>query len=155
MSWSTSRRTAWPRRRLRNSFSTALRMLSASSSSTYNSLLRVTRKRQLPSTLLPGNRDSMKCEMTSARNTYSCEVSPCGSWTRRGITRGTCTMHRRCSMPRLLWRSTRVMILSDLLRISGNALEGSTASGVSTGRTLSSKKSSNHLRLLSDNASIS
>ena len=133
MDSSTSRRTGGPKRRRSRSFSSAASRFSASSSSTSRSSLRVTRKVCTPSTSMPGN-SRLRCSpMTSSSGTNRWLPTD----TNRSKIGGTFT-RAKCSLPVFGLRTSTAM-LSESPEMYGNGCAGSTASGVSTGKTRSLK----------------
>ena len=77
---------------------------------------------------------------------------PAGSSTTRLSTLGTCTMANSSSSPISFFR-TRAAMFKVLLRIRGNGREESTAMGVSTGYTFSSKYLSTNAASFFDSSS--
>ena len=130
----TSRRTAFPKRRRRNSISTATNRSSASSSSTERSALRVTRKAWHCTISIPGNRRGKLALTISSMLT---NVNESGNWKKRGKVCGSFTRANRSS-PDFGSRTTMAK-LSAKLEMYGNGCAGSTASGVSTGKIRDSK----------------
>ena len=131
MDSSTSSRTDGPNLRRSSSFSRAARRFSASSSSTSRSSLRVTRNVCTPSTSMPGNSRFMWSAITSSSGTNLC--GPTG--TNREKIGGTLT-RAKCSLS-VLGLRTSTARFRDSPEMYGNGCAGSTASGVSTGKTRS------------------
>src|SRR4051794_31244980 len=138
MSSATSRRTGGPKRRRRSSFSRACSRFSASSSSTSRSSLRVTRKVWCSSTSMPGKSWSRWAAMTSSSGTkrHRWCSSPSTAMS-RGSSGGTFTRAKCCFSVAGLRRMTAR--LSESPEMYGKGCAGSTASGVSTGKTWSRK----------------
>ena len=148
ISSATSRRTTGPKRRRSSSCSIAVSRFSASSSSTSKSSLRVTRNVCDSSTFIPGNSVSKCAAITSSRGTkfvpaFVAARSSVATPSKSGITDSTLT--RRGSDCGTLTRAKYVLSvasfrtttarLRDRPEMYGNGCEGSTASGVNTGKT--------------------
>src|SRR6266540_2346198 len=137
----SSSRTTAPKRRRRSYCSTATRRSSASSSATSMSASRVTRKGWASTTTMPGKSWS-RCAMTTCSS--GTNVEPSASGTKRGRMSGTLT---RANSGRWLAGSRTVTASdSDRLEMYGKGWPGSTASGVSTGKTWSWKYSRRYSR---------
>ena len=126
---STSRRTAFPKRRRRSSISTATMRSSASSSSTIRSALRVTLKAYWRSISIPRNRAGRWAAMTCSRGT---KRSPSAITTNRGRMGGTFTRANLRSP--LVALRTITARFRERLEMSGKGWAGSTERGVSTGK---------------------
>ena len=131
----TSRRTAHWKRRRRSSICTAISRSSASSSLRVRSALRVTRKLWCSSTSMPGKSMSRWAAITSSSATNRQEPSPVS--TQRSRVSGTLTRAKRCSEP--TGSRIKTARLSERSEMNGKGCPGSTASGVSTGKTRCSK----------------
>ena len=137
MSSSTSSRTGGrPTLRRSSSFSRASSRFSASSSSTSTSSFRVTRNAWCWTTCMPLNSWSRCRAITSSKATYR----PSASGMNRDSTVGTLT-RANCRMP-VSGLRTRTARLIDRPEMYGNGCDGSTASGVRTGKMRSAKSSS-------------
>ena len=90
----TSRRTALPNRRRRNSISTATNRSSASSSSTERSALRVTRNAWHCTISIPGNR---RGKLALTISSILTNVNESGNWKNRGNVCGNLTRANRSS----------------------------------------------------------
>ena len=138
MESATSRRTAPWKRRRRSSISTAVSRSSASSSLRVRSALRVSRKAWCSSSSMPAKSAPRCAEITSSsatKRTCGPLVPPVG--THRARVLGTFTLAKRSSPS----TGSRIITarFSDRSEMNGNGWPGSTASGVSTGNTRSSK----------------
>ena len=143
---SISSRTGSPKRRRRSSDSIARSRSSASSSCRSRSASRVTRKRYESRTCMPGKSTSRWCEMRSSSSTKRrspLAASPTG--TKRGSVGGIFTRAKWSSIPSRVASSSSTASESDRFEMYGKGWPLSTASGVSTGKTLSSKVRSSAL----------
>ena len=143
----TSSRTAGPNRRRVSSRSSACSRSSSRSSSTSMSVLRVTRKTWCSTTSRPGKSSSRCAAMSSSsgRNAESARWSL--TTTKRGTLLGTFTRAKRSTPGAGPCASrTSTARLSESPLMYGNGCAGSTASGVSTGKTWARKYSPSRSR---------
>ena len=140
----TSSRTGGPNRRRASSRSRACSRSSSRSSSTSSSALRVTRNRWCSTICMPEKSWSRCAAISSSTGRNRARRVPsgatprlCGTVTKRGTLLGT-LIRANSSGPPSGSRTTTAR-LSDRPEMYGNGCAGSTASGVSTGKTCSRK----------------